>query len=169
MRLAQRLLLGSLVVVSVLVILVVAISNRRLDDRLLEQAADHLARETRVVASQWRPGTEADSLADAWATSFDHHVTLVDSSGAIIGDSEFEPPALGLLPLSTAAIHDEIKRKRLPALRHTPEEIDAHLAERAAARDAKEWGRADANRDRLEASSIAVMDRAGGSEWRVRL
>jgi cysteinyl-tRNA synthetase len=78
-------------------------------------------------------------------------------------------PALGLLTLSTAAFHDEIKRKRLPALGLTPEQIDALVAERAAARDAKEWAKADAIRDRLEASSIAVMDRAAGSEWRVRL
>ena len=98
MRLSQRLLLGSLVVVSVLVILVVAISNRRLDDRLLEQAADHLARETRIIAAQWRGGIDADSLADSWGIAFDHHVTLVDTTGAVIGDSEFEPPALGLLP-----------------------------------------------------------------------
>ena len=97
MRLSQRLLLGSLVVVSVLVILVVAISNRRLDDRLLEQAADHLARETRIVAAQWRGGIDADSLADSWGVAFDHHVTLVDTTGAVIGDSEFEPPALALL------------------------------------------------------------------------
>ena len=97
MRLSQRLLLGSLLVVSVLVILVVAISNRRLDDRLLAQAADNLARETRVVATQWRTGVEPDSLADSWGIAFDHHVTLIDSAGAVIGDSEFEAPALALL------------------------------------------------------------------------
>ena len=97
MRLSQRLLLGSLLVVSVLVILVVAISNRRLDARLLAQAAERLARETRVVGSQWREGVDPDSLADAWAIAFDHHVTLIDTSGAVIGDSEFEAPALALL------------------------------------------------------------------------
>ena len=97
MRLSQRLLLGSLVVVSVLVIVVVAISNRRLDDRLLAQAADRLARQTRVIAAQWRPGIEPDSLADSWGAVFDHHVTLIDTAGAVVGDSEFEGPALALL------------------------------------------------------------------------
>ena len=97
MRLSQRLLLGSLIVVSVLVVLVVAISNRRLDDRLLAQASEHLARESSVIASQWRPDVDPDSLADVWAAAFGHHVTLLDTSGAVIGDSEFEAPALALL------------------------------------------------------------------------
>jgi cysteinyl-tRNA synthetase len=78
-------------------------------------------------------------------------------------------PALGLLTLSTAAFQDEIKHKRLPSLGLTAAEIDGLVAERAAARDAKDWAKADAIRDRLESSSIAVMDRAGGSEWRIRL
>ena len=97
MRLSQRLLLGSLVVVSVLVILVVAISNRRLDDRLLAQAAEQLGREARVIAAEWRAGLDSDSLADSWSAAFDHHVTLIDTTGAVVGDSEFETPALGLL------------------------------------------------------------------------
>ena len=99
MRLSQRLLLGSLVVVSVLVILVVAISNRRLDDRLLAQAAEQLGRETRVIAAEWRAGLDSDSLADSWSAAFAHHVTLIDTAGTVVGDSEFEAPALGLLGL----------------------------------------------------------------------
>ncbi len=97
MRLAQRLLLGSLFVVGVLVILVVAISDRRLDDRLLAQAGEQLARETGVIAAEWLPRSDADSLADTWGAAFDHHVSLVDTAGTVIGDSEFEAPALGLL------------------------------------------------------------------------
>jgi len=96
-RLAQRLLLGSLFVVGVLIVLVVAISDRRLDARLVAQAGEQVARETGVVAREWLPRTDADSLADAWGAAFNHHVTLVDSSGVVIGDSEFEAPALELL------------------------------------------------------------------------
>ena len=97
MRLAQRLLLGSLLVVSVLVVLVVTISDRRLDDTLLAQASEQLAREAGVVAARWRPDVDADSLADVWGAAFNHHVTLVDTTGTVLGDSEFEAPALGLL------------------------------------------------------------------------
>jgi signal transduction histidine kinase len=96
-RLAQRLLLGSLLVVSALVILVVTISDRRLDDTLLAQASEQLAREAGVVGARWRPGANADSLADVWGAAFNHHVTLVDTTGTVLGDSEFGAPALGLL------------------------------------------------------------------------
>lgn len=42
------------------------------------------------------------------------------------------------------------------------------LAERAAAREAKDWTRADALRDRLTKAGIQVEDGAGGVQWRVR-
>jgi two-component system, OmpR family, phosphate regulon sensor histidine kinase PhoR len=96
-RLAQRLLLGSLLVISVLVVFIVLTSDRRLDDRLIAQAQGQLARETRVVAASWQPGVDSDSLADVWSEALDHRVTLIDSTGRIVGDSDFEPPALGLL------------------------------------------------------------------------
>lgn len=79
------------------------------------------------------------------------------------------PNTLNLLTMSTEAFHHEIKTKRLPALGLTAERIDALLHERTEARASKDWTRADAIRDQLEAASIAVMDRSGGSEWRVRL
>jgi signal transduction histidine kinase len=101
-RLAQRLLLGSLLVVSVLIAFLVAISDRRLEDRLLRQAEDQLAREARTVAARWTRATDADSLADAWSAIFDHRVTVLDSGGRVLGDSEFDSPALDLLPVQPA-------------------------------------------------------------------
>jgi cysteinyl-tRNA synthetase len=77
--------------------------------------------------------------------------------------------ALGLLTLTTAEFQAEIKAKRLPLLGITAAEVDALVAERAAARAAKDWTRADEIRARLEGHRIAVMDRADTSEWRVRL
>ena len=79
------------------------------------------------------------------------------------------PAALGLLALSTAEFQADINKKRLPALGLTAAEIDALVAERTAARMAKNYARADAIRDDLEGKSIAVMDRGEKSEWRVRL
>ena len=98
MRLAQRLLLGSLLVVSVLIALLVLISDRRLEDRLLRQAEGDLAREAVAMASAWRARTDADSLADEWGPIFRHRITLIDTSGRVVGDSEFDQPALGILP-----------------------------------------------------------------------
>ena len=44
--------------------------------------------------------------------------------------------------------------------------IDALVAERVAARSAKDWQRADAVRDQLVALGIQIMDCANGTEWR---
>ena len=97
MRLAQRLLLGSLLVVSVLVVVIVLMSDRRLDDRLIAQAVEELSRETRIIAARWRPGTDADSLADTWSDALARRVQLIDTAGNVVGDSEFERPTLAVL------------------------------------------------------------------------
>jgi cysteinyl-tRNA synthetase len=77
--------------------------------------------------------------------------------------------ALGLMTLSTATFQDEIKRKRLPLLGLDAAQVQALVTERQDARKAKDWARADALRAELEAKSIAVMDHAEGSDWRLRL
>ncbi len=46
--------------------------------------------------------------------------------------------------------------------------VDAVLAERAEARLAKDWPRADALRDRLAAAGVVVEDGADGVRWTVR-
>jgi cysteinyl-tRNA synthetase len=45
--------------------------------------------------------------------------------------------------------------------------VQAQLAERAAARAAKDWARADAIRDTLAAAGILVEDSADGASWSV--
>jgi signal transduction histidine kinase len=96
-RLAQRLLLGSLLVVTVLVVVIVLMSDRRLDDRLIAQAVEELARETRILAVRWRPEADADSLADVWGEALARRVQLIDTAGRVVGDSEFERPTLEVL------------------------------------------------------------------------
>jgi cysteinyl-tRNA synthetase len=76
---------------------------------------------------------------------------------------------LGLLAMTPGEFVDEVKAKRLPALGLTREEVDAKLEERLQARAAKDWAKADAIRGELEQKGIAVMDRADGVDWRVRL
>jgi cysteinyl-tRNA synthetase len=78
-------------------------------------------------------------------------------------------PALGLLGSATAAFHEEVKDKRLAALGLDRASIDARLDERAAARAAKDWARADTIRAELAASHIEVLDLPSGVAWRVKL
>ncbi|MCB9597404.1 MAG: cysteine--tRNA ligase [Sandaracinaceae bacterium] len=77
--------------------------------------------------------------------------------------------ALGLLQLSGEAFVEEVKDKRLPPLGLTREGVEEKLAARVAAREAKEWDRADAIRAELEEAGIQVMDRPDRVEWRIRL
>jgi two-component system phosphate regulon sensor histidine kinase PhoR len=92
--LAKRLLVGSLVLVAVLVIGIVAIAGNRLQSRLFDETRRELEREARLVAGEWHPGLDADSLADAAGAELKRRVTLIDSTGVVVGDSEFDGPGL---------------------------------------------------------------------------
>jgi signal transduction histidine kinase len=110
-RLTQRLLIGSLLIIATLVVLVVAIIDGRLRVRFYEESSAEILREARLVAAQWRPGLNVDSLANAAGRALGHRVTLIDSTGRVVGDSEFDPPALDELqnhltrPEVQAALH----------------------------------------------------------------
>src|SRR5689334_17396951 len=97
MKLAQRLLLGALLIVGVFLVVAVLLSGQRLRSQLVQLTATQLAREARVVALQWQPGSDADQLANALGAALGHRVTLIDSSGHVLGDSEFDGPALAAL------------------------------------------------------------------------
>src|SRR5688572_6034478 len=56
-----------------------------------------MAADARLLATLWRPGVDADSLADASSTALGFRVTLIDSTGRVLGDSEFEGAALARL------------------------------------------------------------------------
>ena len=101
MTLAERLLLGALALVSVLVVSIVAIASGRLRERLDAGTVAQLSREARLVAAQWIAGVSADSLADAAGRALGHRVTLVDGDGVVLGDSELDStmlPAVHALP-----------------------------------------------------------------------
>ncbi|MFP5355054.1 MAG: hypothetical protein ACLGIK_07850 [Gemmatimonadota bacterium] len=97
MRLSRRLLAGSLFVIAVLVALVVVSLDWRLRVRLRDETAKELLREAKLIAGAWREGIDADSLADASGEALGHRVTLIAPDGVVVGDSEFDPPALGAL------------------------------------------------------------------------
>ncbi|MEA2765231.1 MAG: two-component system, OmpR family, phosphate regulon sensor histidine kinase PhoR [Gemmatimonadaceae bacterium] len=94
MKLAQRLLLQSLAIVAVMVVSVVVIIDNQLYSRITDQAIHDLAGEARLLAAQWKPGVDADSLADEAGSATGHRITLIDSVGHVAGDSEFDGPAL---------------------------------------------------------------------------
>jgi len=95
--LVKRLLVGSLVIVLVLVAGIVAIAGTRLRSRLSEETRRELEREAKLVASAWRVGINADSLADLDGVALGRRVTLIDSTGRVIGDSEFDGESLANL------------------------------------------------------------------------
>ncbi|MDQ6871533.1 MAG: ATP-binding protein [Gemmatimonadota bacterium] len=94
MRLAQRLLLQSLAIVAVMVVSVVLIIDNQLHTSITDQTTRDLAGEARLVAARWKPGVDADSLADEAGVATGHRVTLIDSGGHVVGDSDFDGPAL---------------------------------------------------------------------------
>ncbi|MEO8194587.1 MAG: ATP-binding protein [Gemmatimonadales bacterium] len=90
MRLAQRVLLYSLTVIIVLVVAILAIVDNRLHRSITEENASSLQREARLVADQWLRGAQADSLANRAGRSLGRRITLIDSTGVVVGDSEFD-------------------------------------------------------------------------------
>ena len=97
MKLAQRLLLGAGLIVSVLVVVAVTLSSARLSNQLRQLTTNQLAREARFIADQWDAGVSPDALADSAGLGLAHRVTLVDVNGVVLGDSEFGSAALRAL------------------------------------------------------------------------
>ena len=97
MKLAQRLLLGAVLIVTVLIVVAVALSGQRLATQLRLLTTTQLAREARLIAQLWDSGAGADALADSAGSALGHRVTLIDRSGIVLGDTEFSDAALGAL------------------------------------------------------------------------
>ena len=93
MTLARRLLAGSLIVVTALVAAIVLIAGGRLRDRLVVEKRDELARVGRAIGLQWQAGTDAEQLAHQAGDALGYRVTLIDSTGVVVGDTEFGPEA----------------------------------------------------------------------------
>ena len=129
MKLTQRLLIGSLLIIGLLVALVVAILDGRLRQRFYDESSAGLLREARLVAAQWRPGLSADSLADAAGRASGHRVTLIDSTGRVVGDSEFDTPAIEVLEnhLTRPEVQEALRSGTGIARRASPSAGDVEL------------------------------------------
>ena len=97
MKLAQRVLLFGFILITVLVLAIVAIVDSRLHKSISDENAVNLAREGRLVSTQWTAQQDPDDLADEAARALNRRVTLIDSSGAVVGDSEFDKATLHTL------------------------------------------------------------------------
>lgn len=97
MRLAQRVLLYTFTVIVVLVVAILSIVDNTIHRSITADTASSLEREARFVAVQWAKGSDADSLANDAGKALGRRVTLVDSSGVVVGDSEFDGPRLRAL------------------------------------------------------------------------
>ena len=97
MRLAQRLLLGAVCIVTIVVVVAVGLSTSRLSSQLRQLTSAQLAREARFIAEQWSSVDRSDALADSAGSALAHRVTLIDASGVVLGDSEFGGDSLRAL------------------------------------------------------------------------
>ena len=97
MRLTQRLLLGSVVVVGLLVAFILAVVDLRLRDGLVREVRRELEREAWTVAALWTSDSDPELLAQQVGRALQHRVTLALPNGRALGDSE-----LGAERLATA-------------------------------------------------------------------
>ncbi|MBI3568071.1 MAG: HAMP domain-containing protein [Gemmatimonadetes bacterium] len=136
MRLPTRLLLGALAVVAMLAVVLTFEVDQKLAERLTAEATDGLAREARLVASEWTPGVDPVVLAEHTGIATGHRVTLIDSTGVVIGDSEFRGSAR--LQLENHAHRPEVMAARATGMgssrRRSPSagDLELYVAVRAA-------------------------------------
>jgi len=74
---------------------------------------------------------------------------------------------LGILERDPAEALAALREKGMQARGLEPAEIDRLVDERNAAREAKDWARADAVRDQLNALGVELMDGPGGTTWKL--
>ncbi|HTR78679.1 MAG TPA: ATP-binding protein [Gemmatimonadaceae bacterium] len=97
MKLSQRLLAGSLILVSVLIAGVVIIAGSRLRNRLRDEMQLDLMREAQAVGVAWSGYRGSPvALGDSMAKALGRRVTLIDSNGIVVGDADLNGATLTL-------------------------------------------------------------------------
>ena len=97
MKLAWRLMLYSFAVLALLILAIVTVVGNRMQRDIMAEAVSSLEREARFVGDEWQRGAIPDSLADRAGRALHRRVTLVDSAGVVLGDSEFSGDSLRAL------------------------------------------------------------------------
>lgn len=137
--------------------------------RLVERYASARTAPTALGAAAQRHLDELDAaISDDLNTARALAVASAAARDADVSDGELSALAVELDALLALGLSDltaadlDVKTGDVPA-----EEVDALVAERDAARSAKEWARSDALRDDLAKMGVIVEDRAGApSTWR---
>ena len=133
MRLAQRLLLYSLVVVTVLTAFALTAVRERAGAGLRAAAAERVRAEAALAAGAWRPDAAPVPLADSLARLLGRHVTLLDPAGRVVGDSEARDLAQGWLAGYAALPEVAAARRDARGRAHGATSSAAGVAEIAAA------------------------------------
>ena len=99
MTLTRRLLLSYLAIVALTGVVLTVAADRLLRDRVVQEARAELEREAHylVAAARGRSRPALDSLVQALARATGRRLTIIDSAGAIITDSDFPTSTLGSL------------------------------------------------------------------------
>ena len=97
MKLSHRLALGMLLLVGAMVGGVVLTAEWRLNVRLGAATADELEREASFLAAEWAQHADATALAEVAGRTLRHRITLIDTSGWVVGDSRFSGAELARL------------------------------------------------------------------------
>ena len=143
----------------------------------IEQAQKTLDRLYRVLKEMHDVSTRADSIhPDFTAAIYDDMNTpqALAVMNALIGDKTLDPTILKSTLIHGGALMGILQQSPDTWLGYAhaanddlAEKVDALIAERKSARETKDFARADAIRDELQAMNIEIEDKAGETVWRV--
>jgi signal transduction histidine kinase len=128
-KLANRLLLSSLVVILALTTTVVLIMDRDLHQRVAAQSVSELSREARLIAAEWTTSQSPAVLAHVAGNALGHRVTLIRRDGVVLGDSHFDSGGVAGLenharrPEVIAALEGRVGTSRRPSPSEGTDEV----------------------------------------------
>ena len=169
MKLAWRLMLYSFAVLAFLIVAILTVVGNRMHRSIIAETVSSLEREARFVSEEWQLGANPESLSDRAGSALHRRVTLIDSSGVVVGDSEFSTDSLRLLANHRyrPEIIDAARSGRGIASRSSPSKGDEELyvaviARNGFARVSVSTGSVDAifaraRRDVVIAGAIALL------------
>lgn len=129
MKLANRLLLSSLILIVALTATVAMIMDRELHRRVAAESVSELSREARLIASEWTAAQSPETFAHVAGDAMGHRVTLIRRDGVVLGDSHFDSAGVSGLenhatrPEVIAALQGRIGTSRRPSPSEGTDEV----------------------------------------------